>query len=155
MALLSSSLTLRLPRFSPFSLPAVSQPLHHHPTLHSELSRKIIRGQVNLPSDLSLESKDLVLRMLHTDPKKRITLPEVMIHSWMQMACTRKLYVVPKFTEQMDGDVLDQMNQMGFNTGYVQKTLGRREFNLATTTYRQLWLARLQAKGPSGGSISN
>ena len=48
-----------------------------------ETFKKIRQVQLNFPEYLSNEVKDLICRLLNRDPKKRISLEDVMIHPWI------------------------------------------------------------------------
>ena len=62
------------------------------PPFQSKSNREVLertcRGQYTMEgpqwSDVSEEAKDLVRRMLTTDPAKRITAAEVLQHSWLR-----------------------------------------------------------------------
>jgi len=46
------------------------------------LFQKIQKDPVNLPPHLSQELKDLLSQLLHKDPAERITIPNILNHSW-------------------------------------------------------------------------
>jgi len=48
----------------------------------SELETQILTGPIKLPGFLSSEAKDLIVRMLDRDPNTRISLTDIMNHSW-------------------------------------------------------------------------
>lgn len=48
-----------------------------------ELERAIVKGKYLLPTDISLEARDLLGRMLNSNPSLRITVPEIFAHPWM------------------------------------------------------------------------
>lgn len=49
-----------------------------------ELHKLILKGRFNLKDDVSKEARDLLNKMLECDPRKRITLHEILSHSWMK-----------------------------------------------------------------------
>jgi len=49
-----------------------------------DLHKMIMKGQYTLKEDTSREVRDLLRRMLEIDPRKRITIPEILAHEWMQ-----------------------------------------------------------------------
>ncbi|KAL8732030.1 MAG: hypothetical protein Q9166_002982 [cf. Caloplaca sp. 2 TL-2023] len=51
--------------------------------------RKIARGEMTVPSFVSPEAKNLILRLLVLDPEKRITLEEVQQHPWIVKYCIK------------------------------------------------------------------
>lgn len=50
----------------------------------TNLYRKIQAGKYTTPSWLSSESKAIMASMLQVDPKKRITVKELLKHSWLK-----------------------------------------------------------------------
>ena len=48
------------------------------------LFKKIEAGKVTYPKDLSSDGKDLVQRMLQVNPKKRITVQQILNHKWVR-----------------------------------------------------------------------
>jgi 5'-AMP-activated protein kinase catalytic alpha subunit len=46
------------------------------------LYKKILRGNLQCPSYLSKEAKDLIYNILVNDPRLRITLDEIKTHPW-------------------------------------------------------------------------
>ena len=51
-----------------------------------EMQRLIIKGTYELPEKVSFEARDLLSRLLHTDPAKRICAEEALAHPWLQDA---------------------------------------------------------------------
>lgn len=61
------------------------------------LYKKILSGRYDEPSWLSAESKQLIRFMLQVDPKKRITIDDLLCHPWIMLGdgdpvCTDSLY---------------------------------------------------------------
>ncbi|KAG6110386.1 hypothetical protein E4U14_002842 [Claviceps sp. LM454 group G7] len=85
------------------------------PALHA----KIKKGLVDYPSWLSSECKQLLSRMLVTDPKQRATMQEVMNHPWMlkgyNSAPENHLPIREPLDHPLDADVIHAMQ--GFNFG--------------------------------------
>ena len=50
----------------------------------TELHKMIIKGNYTLKTDISSESRDLLRALLETNPSKRITVPEILAHPWLQ-----------------------------------------------------------------------
>jgi serine/threonine protein kinase len=46
------------------------------------LFQKIERGKFEFPDWIKGDAKDLIQKMLRTDPNKRITIAEIMKHPW-------------------------------------------------------------------------
>ena len=52
----------------------------------NDLQRLILRGKYTIKEDLSKKAVDLLKRILHKDPNKRLTIPEVLMHNWVKSA---------------------------------------------------------------------
>ncbi|KAI9312873.1 hypothetical protein BX666DRAFT_1982764 [Dichotomocladium elegans] len=86
------------------------------PALHA----KIKRGHVEYPSHLSSECKNLLSRMLVTNPNHRATISEIIVHPWMNRGYDnivdshlpdRAPLMLP-----VDSDVIRNMTGFGFGT---------------------------------------
>ncbi|WOK92831.1 SNF1-related protein kinase catalytic subunit alpha KIN10 isoform X1 [Canna indica] len=104
------------------------------------LFRKIKAGMYNtLPSHLSALARNLIPRMLHVDPTKRITIPEIHQHPWFQAHLPSYLAVSPPDTLQqakkIDPDILQQVLTMGFDKNKLIESLYNRIQNQATVSY--------------------
>ncbi|KAI1305576.1 hypothetical protein EDD11_004911 [Mortierella claussenii] len=50
-----------------------------------QLLSKVKAGKFYMPTDISTGARDLISRMLTVNPKRRITMQEVMVHPWFRM----------------------------------------------------------------------
>ncbi|XP_024392471.1 SNF1-related protein kinase catalytic subunit alpha KIN11 isoform X3 [Physcomitrium patens] len=57
----------------------------------SSLYQKITDGIYTLPSHLTFQARDLITKILKTDPLTRITIPEIRCHPWFQLHLPRYL----------------------------------------------------------------
>lgn len=48
----------------------------------AKLYKKILAGDFSLPKFLSSEAKDLISRILNTEPEDRFTAPDIKAHRW-------------------------------------------------------------------------
>ena len=48
----------------------------------SDLHKLIIKGKYTLKSDVSEDVRDLLRRMLEPDPRRRLSIPEILCHKW-------------------------------------------------------------------------
>lgn len=48
----------------------------------NRLYSKIIKGQYSIPSDISKDARDLIEKILNTDPNQRYTMEQIRSHSW-------------------------------------------------------------------------
>ena len=120
------------------------------------LYKKIITGQYALPEHLSRNAKDLLRKMLQTNPRKRITLNEIRSHPWFNIVphidnvhggINVKTHVLP-----IDEDIVDKMEKYEYDKNEVKRNIIFNEHNNITTTYYLL----LKKKGRQGiGSVSD
>ena len=105
----------------------------------SLLYKKIIEGRFNIPNYLSLNAKDLIKKILVTNPKKRIKINNIMKHPWFNLIDKKYNYheginiyinIIP-----IDEDIIFQMEKLGFCKSDVRENVLRNEFNYITTTY--------------------
>ncbi len=47
-----------------------------------QLQQLILQGNYALKHDVSAEVRDILRRMLESDPRKRITIPQMLCHKW-------------------------------------------------------------------------
>ena len=105
----------------------------------SLLYKKIIEGRFNIPNYLSLNAKDLIKKILVTNPKKRIKINGILKHPWFNLIDKKYNYheginininIIP-----IDEDIIFQMEKLGFSKSDVRENVLRNEFNYITTTY--------------------
>mmetsp|Transcript_40684 Transcript_40684/g.36128 ORF Transcript_40684/g.36128 Transcript_40684/m.36128 type:complete len:137 (+) Transcript_40684:550-960(+) len=56
----------------------------------SHLYKKILNCQYSIPKFVSDDGRDLITRILNTDPKKRYTIEEIRRHPWMNVVSLPK-----------------------------------------------------------------
>lgn len=106
------------------------------PALHA----KIKRGMVDYPAWLSSECKDLLSRMLVTDPNNRATLAEVLASPWLNKGYETPTdsYLVPREPlrpEELDNQVIRGM--AGFEFGSEEAIRQRMVDILSSDQYRR------------------
>jgi len=50
----------------------------------TKLEKLILTGKYELPNEISFEAKDLLARILDSNPSTRLSISEIYAHSWMQ-----------------------------------------------------------------------
>jgi serine/threonine protein kinase len=135
------------------------------------LFRKIKGGLYSLPIYLSEQSKDLISRMLVTDPLKRMTMADIRAHPWFKQDLPRYLTVAPRVgfhLEHVDEEVLaNVITWTGLPRDKIFKALQKGRRNHYTVAYHlvkdaqekiQLSQAADQTDAqntPSGGPLAN
>ena len=74
-----------------------------HADTVEEVERIILIGKYELPKDISPEARDLVIRMLDSNPNTRININEIYKHLWMQnidYSCIFYANIVCLFTDE-------------------------------------------------------
>ncbi|KAF1953345.1 protein kinase kin1 [Byssothecium circinans] len=91
-----------------------------------QLHAKIKKGHVDYPPWLSTECRNLIHRMLQTDPVQRITLGEIMTHSWLTKGfnSSPENYLPHREPLQLplDDDIIEKMVGFDFGSSEYIKT---------------------------------
>lgn len=120
------------------------------PALHA----KIKRGQVDYPSHLSSDCKNLLSRMLVTNPSNRATVSEIIMHPWMNrgydtLVDSHLPHRAP-LTLPVDMEVVQNMTGFGFGTeAEIKKQL---EGIITSTDYQKA--VRSMGKRPTTNGSS-
>ena len=103
------------------------------------LYKKIIDGKFNMPNYLSKNAKNLIKKILVTNPRKRIKINDIKKHSWFNLVDTKlnfnkgidiNVNVIP-----IDEDIISEMEKLNFNKQEVRENILRDNHNYITTTY--------------------
>lgn len=115
----------------------------------SALYRKILNADYQAPKFISDSARDLIARMLNTDPEQRHTIVKIRAHAWYRQ--------IPEAATQFDAgdnrektledDVLEQLDRFGFPRDYAVKCLQMSKHNHVTTTYHLLAEKKRRAGG--------
>lgn len=112
---------------------------------HTELYKKILNADYEMPSFVSKEVADLIAGMLTTDPAQRMTLNDVRQHVWYRQIPEASLRD-PEDSGQMDEEILEQLDSYGFPREYAIKCLKTNKHNHVTTTYHLIREKRHRAR---------
>ncbi|CAE7451255.1 KIN10 [Symbiodinium sp. CCMP2592] len=116
----------------------------------SALYRKILNADYQAPKFISENARDLIARMLNTDPEQRYTTPKIRAHAWYRQISEASLSLNGGAGSKiLEEDVLDQLDRFGFPRDYAIKCLQMGKHNHVTTTYHLL----VEKKKRSGGSL--
>ena len=106
---------------------------------NKKLYSKIINGKYKIPKYISEEGKDLIKKILEVNPKKRIKINEIKEHPWFNMV--NRIFNIhdgidlTKIVIPIDEDIVEIMNNIGFNKMQVRDNILRNYHNNITTTY--------------------
>lgn len=107
---------------------------------------------------MSPEGKDLISKVLTTDPDDRITIGEIRLHSWYKLyrEPTRERGLFPTFQKMsFNESLLDSLiGEYGFEKDYSIKCLEANRHNHITATYHLINKKNAQIVA-LGGSVSH
>ncbi|CAK9084542.1 unnamed protein product [Durusdinium trenchii] len=124
----------------------------------SALYRKILNADYQAPKFISEGVRDLISRMLNTDPETRYTISKIRTHPWYRQipeaalpasAGMRCAHPDGPGSKVLEEDVLDQLDRFGFPRDYAAKCLEMGKHNHVTTTYHLF----VEKKKRSGGFL--
>lgn len=108
----------------------------------SALYKKILSADYKTPKFISESVRDLIARLLTTDPSRRFQVPDVRAHAWYRQipeASTPVPEGTPGQGEKQDmkleEDVLTDLDAFGFPREYAVRCLQLNKHNHVTTTY--------------------
>ena len=101
-----------------------------------ELHKLVLTARYQMPEGLTREVKDLIEKMLHLVPSRRITLEEVLRHEWFQGQvyedCGQN---EDGMKEALNPDLLTQVHHLGFPQDKLLTSLRLNEMNHGTASY--------------------
>ncbi|KAK4481785.1 hypothetical protein RD792_012696 [Penstemon davidsonii] len=104
---------------------------------------------------LSESAQDLISRIIVLDPMKRISIREIRLHPWFQKNLPPYVSIpshgVFNRREEVDMNIVNDMNKLGFDVNEVIRSLQNHVKNEATVTYSML----LHSRSPGRISHNN
>lgn len=91
-----------------------------------------------IPPRPRLQVKDLIRRILETNPRKRYTMEDVRRHPWFRQATPSvppALLVLPSSYSDISSTVMKQIFRLGLDVKHVADSVIRNAHNHASTTY--------------------
>lgn len=122
----------------------------------TNLYKKIIHGEFTIPKHVSAHAKDLIAKILVTNPDKRITIKDIRNHPWYTMCSLSKIegLFISIQPIPIDMFIIDAMKQYGYDKEQVIKLLLANKHNNITTLY-YLLIKKNTKKGLSSVSDLN
>ena len=87
---------------------------------------------------LCAQVKDLLRRILETNPRKRYTMEDVRRHPWFRQATPSvgiPIRIIPSSYGEISGSVMKQVLRLGLDVRHVADSVIRNAHNHASTTY--------------------
>ena len=94
------------------------------------LYQKIISGKYEEPEWLSSEVKDLLKKVLNTDPALRFSIKQIRSHPWMASK-----HMVPVKTLEIDSKIVQEVQSLGLDGEKLVHSLNENHKNSLTTLY--------------------
>jgi 5'-AMP-activated protein kinase, catalytic alpha subunit len=119
----------------------------------SNLYKKILEADFQVPSFISPEASDLINRILTTDPEKRITISEIKQHPWFNIQ-KQTLSRVPGTiigidSAPIDVTILKMLESHDIDVDYARKCIEANKKNHITATYFLLLKKHIRGGGES------
>ena len=119
--------------------------------------KKIIAGKYTIPDFVSKPAKDLIKKILETNPKKRVTIPEIKKHKWFNIVESNvhsgidtRVNVIP-----IDEEIVTKMESLEYNKEEVRSNVMMNEHNHITTTYYLLLKKKSRNHIPSVSDLKS
>ena len=101
------------------------------------LYKKITAGKYHIPSFVSDQARDLLTKILTTDPNNRYTLNQIKSHPWFNFNTVKvnegllvNITIIP-----IDDKIIMKMEEYGFNKDETRQNVLANRHNHITTTY--------------------
>ncbi|CAG9334011.1 unnamed protein product [Blepharisma stoltei] len=106
-----------------------------------KLYKKILKGKYEIPDWISKDARDLLGKILSTEPNKRITVEKIKSHPWFSLMHqnTSNGLLVGYSTIPVNQSVLRKLDEYGFDLNYCQRCIEANKHNHLTTTYYLLY----------------
>ncbi|XP_041363351.1 LOW QUALITY PROTEIN: maternal embryonic leucine zipper kinase-like [Gigantopelta aegis] len=100
------------------------------------LYRKIQSGKYDVPDWLSSDSADLIAHMLKVDPKKRITVQQLLRHPWLSKGLNIPVEWKSKYKQTVDEDCLTELAvHHGKSKKEMEQLICQWNYDYLTATY--------------------
>lgn len=103
----------------------------------SELYKKILNCEYEVPDWVNGLTQDFLKKILNTDPEKRFTIEEIRKHSWFtQVDCKAFEGILVGYTSiPINKEILNKLTVYNFDIEHSQKCIEANKHNHITTTY--------------------
>ena len=121
-------------------------PFYHE--VNDIMYEKILSGKFELPEHLSDNAKDILIKILEIDPKKRYTFEQIKEHPWFNIIDKNYLMLkgvnVDEDIMPIDEEIVLDMEKMGFNKMEIKYSLIKNFHNKVTTVYDLLLKKKIE-----------
>ena len=117
----------------------------------SNLYKKILSADYEMPDFISPEAHDLIVRILTTDPEKRITIPQIKQHPWFnlkKMTLSQNPGTMIGFDPMpLDLNLVKKLSEYNIDVDYARKCIEANKHNQVTATYYLLLRKHIKEGG--------
>ncbi|OMJ74403.1 hypothetical protein SteCoe_26659 [Stentor coeruleus] len=103
----------------------------------SILYKKILNCEYEMPEWVSIEGREIIAKILDTQPETRYTILEIRKHSWFTMVKTKFSQGIQVGYNQMpiNNEILSKLSDYNFDLEHSQKCIEANKHDTITTTY--------------------
>ncbi|KAH9490045.1 hypothetical protein Btru_035507, partial [Bulinus truncatus] len=113
----------------------------------TQLYKKIKTGSYKFPDWLSEESKQLISQLLQIDPKKRISIPELLKHPWLTKNFNIPIEWQSKYKKCLDDDCITELAvHYGKTRSLMEDEILEWKYDYMTATYFLLLEKKMKGK---------
>jgi 5'-AMP-activated protein kinase catalytic alpha subunit len=97
-----------------------------------KLYRKILSGEFHIPKFVKSECKDLMKKILNTEPDDRYTTAQIKSHPWYQNflpICENQGLIIGENEIPIEPSILEMLEQFGFKPDYAKKCINNNKHN--------------------------
>ena len=120
------------------------------------LYKKILSADFHVPGSVSDAAKDMIVKILNTDPEKRFKIDDIRKHPWFNMVKCESNFngtLIGIDNQPIDEALLEKMGDYNINHDYAIKCLEANKHNHITATYYLLLKSHIKAGGDSVADV--
>jgi len=124
----------------------------------SNLYKKILSGDFQIPKFVSNEARDMIKGILNTDPARRFTLQDIKSHPWYNLIRLEREpegIMIGVNPVPVDYNILQKLEELNFEAGYAKKCIEANKHNHITTSYYLLLQDHLRNGGSSDADMAS
>ncbi|EAS00862.2 Serine/Threonine kinase domain protein (macronuclear) [Tetrahymena thermophila SB210] len=124
----------------------------------SNLYKKILAGDYQIPKFVSSEGRDLIKNILTTDPTKRFTISDIRKHPWFNQVKPNPMcegIIVGYNRIPIDFDIIQQLEKFNIDKEFAKNCVEANKHNHITTSYYLLLRKHIRNGGKSIADISS
>jgi len=124
----------------------------------SNLYKKILNGDFQIPRFISNEARDILKGILNTDPQKRFNIQDIRNHAWYNLIPKEREadgIIIGHNSVPVDYNILQKLESFNISTSYAKKCIEANKHNHVTTSYYLLLQEYLRNGGRSDADMSS